>query len=78
MEVRIIEFDATKTVANHVKTDILAKASFGDIDVAVWELEVSFSGAAKLTSPRPRARASRGPPSPHSAACSPSPRLACS
>jgi hypothetical protein len=50
VEAKTIEFEAAKTVANHVKTNILAKAGFGDIDVAVWELEVSFSVAAKLTS----------------------------
>ncbi|KAI0294155.1 hypothetical protein BC826DRAFT_1091681 [Russula brevipes] len=50
VEAKTIEFEAAKTVANHVKTNILAKAGFGDIDVAVWELEVSFSGAANLTS----------------------------
>ncbi|RPD58059.1 hypothetical protein L227DRAFT_655061 [Lentinus tigrinus ALCF2SS1-6] len=50
VEPNTIGFEAAKTVASHVKTDILAGAGFGDVDVAIWELEMSFSGTAGLTS----------------------------
>ncbi|EJD38179.1 hypothetical protein AURDEDRAFT_187843 [Auricularia subglabra TFB-10046 SS5] len=52
VESQSIRFEDAKTVADSIKSDILSgKASFGDVDVAIWELRVSFSCAARLRVP---------------------------
>jgi hypothetical protein len=40
-----IEFELAKSVAEHVKINILTKAGYGDIEVAIWEFETFFSSA---------------------------------
>ena len=51
VEPETVAFEDAKAVAESVKLNILAKAGFDDIDVAVWEFTTSFSGSgAKLPS----------------------------
>ena len=45
-----IEFEVAKSVAKYVKIDIIAKAGFNDIEVAIWELTTSLSGGPRLPS----------------------------
>jgi len=45
VEPETIEFEVAKSVAEHVKMNILTKAGFDDIEVAIWEFATSFSGA---------------------------------
>ena len=46
VEPETIEFEVAKSVAQYVKLNIIAKAGFDDIEVAIWEFTTSFSGAA--------------------------------
>ena len=45
VEPETIDFEVAKSVAEHVKINILAKAGFDDIEVAIWEFETFLSGA---------------------------------
>jgi len=45
VEPETIEFEVAKSVAEHVKINILTKAGFDDIEVAIWEFATSFSSA---------------------------------
>ena len=45
VEPETIEFEVAKSVAQYVKINIIAKAGFNDIEVAIWEFTTSFSGA---------------------------------
>jgi len=45
VEPETIEFEVAKSVAKYVKIDIIAKAGFNDIEVAIWEFTTSFSSA---------------------------------
>jgi hypothetical protein len=46
VEPETVAFEDAKSVAESVKRNILAKASFDDVDVAVWEFTTSLSGGA--------------------------------
>lgn len=43
-----IEFEVAKSAAEYVKIDIINKADFDEIEVAIWESAMSFSGAGVL------------------------------
>jgi len=45
VEPETIKFKVAKSVGEHVKIKILTKAGFDDIEVAIWEFAMSFSGA---------------------------------
>ena len=58
-----IEFEVAKSAAEYVKIDIINKADFDEIEVAIWESAMSFSGAGVLVltpSSRPLAPCSTG------------------
>jgi len=45
VEPETIEYEVAKSVAKYVKINIISKAGFDNIEVAVWEFTTSFSGA---------------------------------
>jgi hypothetical protein len=49
-----IEFEVAKSVAEHIKMNILTKASFDDIEVAIWDVTTSSGAGRKPPSLDPK------------------------